>query len=324
MTFFKKTHQYLPDIYDDGVDLIINSPGFARMDLSDIRRRTLDCINEQIRKENKGLSKTKRYSELRALPTVCICKLLCARYIFANVCSEASLNYDTSVLSLYQTSGPAKGLYIPARDFIQTSALELDPSIGSSRLTSVQNYIKGHSPIKFLTVDSRLVVTENGVLNTETQQLVPFSADFVFFTKDPCSAQTLNPASYSNKSIIRQFIDEIFPQCAWDLLPFTFLYGVYKGWLKERMPNEIPQGRNTFIDLLINSLTDADLFYCPNKRAIYRAVVHIHKPEPLLARYHVAKLLPPSTIYSKHGAKANMPVLTPSTTCRGLLRRSVS
>lgn len=324
MTFFKKTHRYLPDIYDDSVDLIINDPKFININLHTIRRLTLDCINEQIKKENGTRGKANSYSEIQALPNICIGKLLCARYIFANVCSESSLNYDASTLSVYQTTGPAKGLYLPARDFIQTSALELDPSIGSSRLAAVQSYIRGHSPIKFLTTDSRLTVTDNGILNTETQELSPLSPDFVFFTKDPCSVKHLTPESYDGRPIIRQFMDEIFPQCVWDILPFTFLHGVYKGWLKERMPQEAPLGRNKFIDTLISNLTDNDLFYCTDKQEVHKAFIRMQEPEPLMTRYHIAKMLPASTIYSKPGARANMPVVTPATNCRGLLRRSTS
>ena len=50
---------------------------------------------------------------------------------------------------------------------------------------------------------------------------------------------------------VRQFVDEVLPQATWDLLPFTFLYDLYKVWFKQNMPSGICQGRNTFINELI-------------------------------------------------------------------------
>ena len=46
---------------------------------------------------------------------------------------------------------------------------------------------------------------------------------------------------------IRQFIDEIIMNCQWDLLPYTFLYDLYKAWFKLYVPNGTMVGRNTFV-----------------------------------------------------------------------------
>lgn len=51
---------------------------------------------------------------------------------------------------------------------------------------------------------------------------------------------------------ILQFVNEILPQLQWDLVPFTFLYSLYRAWFDRYIPSGSPQARNTFIkDLLI-------------------------------------------------------------------------
>lgn len=45
----------------------------------------------------------------------------------------------------------------------------------------------------------------------------------------------------------RQFLDEILPQLAWDLVPFQFLYDLYKAWCKINAPSGKLQSRVTFI-----------------------------------------------------------------------------
>ena len=36
---------------------------------------------------------------------------------------------------------------------------------------------------------------------------------------------------------VRQFAEEILPQLSWDLVPFKFLYDLFKEWYKENIPS---------------------------------------------------------------------------------------
>ncbi len=86
---------------------------------------------------------------------------------------------------------------------------------------------------------------------------------------------------------IRQFIDDVFPQFVWDLLPFSFLYDLYKAWFKENSPTGSPQGKNTFIKDLLNTLDEYPQWTCGNKRKTYRSNNKITKPEPLIKKYNL-------------------------------------
>ena len=55
---------------------------------------------------------------------------------------------------------------------------------------------------------------------------------------------------------IRQFIEEVISEATWDLLPFTFLYDIYKVWFKKNSPNGSIQGKNTFINDIIQAINN--------------------------------------------------------------------
>lgn len=54
---------------------------------------------------------------------------------------------------------------------------------------------------------------------------------------------------YTNS--VHSFLEEILPQCTWDLLPATdFLYEMYKAWYRKTVPSGNSIGRNDFISSL--------------------------------------------------------------------------
>lgn len=63
---------------------------------------------------------------------------------------------------------------------------------------------------------------------------------------------------------IRQFLDEILPDTKWDLLPFQYLYDLYKVWFKENAPNGQIQGKNTFINDVKQALNNNTEWIIPN------------------------------------------------------------
>lgn len=87
---------------------------------------------------------------------------------------------------------------------------------------------------------------------------------------------------------IRQFIDEIFPELKWDLLPFSFLYDLYKAWAKQNSPNGSIQGKNTFITDLLK-LMPALLpdWYSPGRQSAIKPANKMSVAEPLIDQYNL-------------------------------------
>lgn len=86
---------------------------------------------------------------------------------------------------------------------------------------------------------------------------------------------------------IRQFAIEILPQCTWDLLPFGFLYDLYREWFKENCPSGLIQSKTTFIEELVHILPSFIDWECLNKNHAHRPSNMMDAPETLIARYNL-------------------------------------
>lgn len=68
------------------------------------------------------------------------------------------------------------------------------------------------------------------------------------FTETEATKATLKAYTIATNSVAA-FLDEILPQCKWNLLPATdFLYEIYKEWYRGISPSGKVIGRNDFID----------------------------------------------------------------------------
>lgn len=83
---------------------------------------------------------------------------------------------------------------------------------------------------------------------------------------------------------VRAFWDEFESQFVWDLLPFPFLFDLYKVWFTKTNPSGSPLGRNAFIDSLAGILQASTSWYC-DKGAKIRPAHRMLQPEPLIARF---------------------------------------
>ena len=86
---------------------------------------------------------------------------------------------------------------------------------------------------------------------------------------------------------IRQFTEEMLPECQWNLLPFSFLYDLYRSWFRKNIPSGSPQSRNTFINDLLANLQTSDIWYCPGKKVNIRPSNRMDRPEPLILQYNL-------------------------------------
>lgn len=84
---------------------------------------------------------------------------------------------------------------------------------------------------------------------------------------------------------VRQFFEEVQYQFQWDLLPFPFLYELYKAWFKKNSPTGSIQGKNKFITEIVNVAKSSPLWYCIDKTKTLRSTGKMDKPEPLIAQY---------------------------------------
>lgn len=64
---------------------------------------------------------------------------------------------------------------------------------------------------------------------------------------------------------VRQSVDEILPQCRWDLLPFGFLHDLYVAYFKRTNPSGSPLGKMGFISSLRELLRDSTEWEFPSK-----------------------------------------------------------
>ena len=92
---------------------------------------------------------------------------------------------------------------------------------------------------------------------------------------------------------IRQFVEEVLPECKWDLLPYTFLYDLYKAWFKLTSPNGTMVGRNTFITDLNKALFAHPVWYPIPNGASIRPCGKMNASEPLIFDYHLDKWMNP-------------------------------
>lgn len=84
---------------------------------------------------------------------------------------------------------------------------------------------------------------------------------------------------------VRQFCDEMFDSFVWDMLPFSFLYDLFKAWFRKNSPNGTIQGKNTFIADILNILDNYPDWYCTGRSNPLRPGKRMNKPEPLIEEY---------------------------------------
>ena len=93
---------------------------------------------------------------------------------------------------------------------------------------------------------------------------------------------------------VRQFWDELRDVFTWDLLPFQFLYDLYKNWFKENSPSGTLIGKTTFINDVLNVIKSDDEWYCEDKsKQIRTNSSNMGQPEPLIARYQLKDWMSP-------------------------------
>lgn len=117
---------------------------------------------------------------------------------------------------------------------------------------------------------------------------------------------------------IRQFCADVLPEAHWDLLPFTFLYDVYKEWFEENSPSGSLQGSRTFVKDLKIAIANSDEWVVGpgQKNQVYTNNL-MDNDEPLADEYNLkqwknfARKARYSGIVRVTPANSNIPLVVP-------------
>ena len=82
---------------------------------------------------------------------------------------------------------------------------------------------------------------------------------------------------------LRQFMNEIVPQLVWNLVPYSFMYDIYKVWYKRNIGEGKALGRNTFIKEFRILMSAYPEWTFPDSPT--RTGDKMDAPEPLIAYY---------------------------------------
>lgn len=172
----------------------------------------------------------------------------------------------------------------------------------------VREYIKQ----EYLYRQDVLEYVLNKVLNTDFYHL-----------SEPLSCQMVLSDYKEYNDPVRQFANEILPQCKWDLLPFTFLWDLYCSWFKRNNPSGTSIGRNKFISNLLSIISEDDEWFCPDKHIPIRSQGRMDCAEPLIQDYDLTAWQAPVGTYS--GSNANK-LCRPAVASmyRGILRTGIN
>lgn len=84
------------------------------------------------------------------------------------------------------------------------------------------------------------------------------NTNYYHFSEPDACANMLNDYKSFNDNV-RQFFEEVAFELQWDLVPYKFLYALYKAWLNDNVPSASPVGKATFINKIKMILED-DLY----------------------------------------------------------------
>lgn len=120
---------------------------------------------------------------------------------------------------------------------------------------------------------------------------------------------------------VRQFFLEMEERFVWDLLPFDFLYDLYRAWFRKNCPSGTIQHKNKFVNDIVEVCEQSEIWYCKDKRKTVRPTGRMNKPEPMIIQYDLKDWMNPTY----EGSNVDI-IATPALkeNYRGLLRCGIS
>lgn len=108
---------------------------------------------------------------------------------------------------------------------------------------------------------------------------------------------------------VQSFLNEMLPLLVWDLVPWAFLYDLFKAWFQKTNPSGSIQGRNTFINDVKSLLSNWPEWQPTNPRDGMRTGNKMNEPEPLIEAYDLTDWMNPTYIKSTNVSMKCRPFL---------------
>lgn len=122
---------------------------------------------------------------------------------------------------------------------------------------------------------------------------------------------------------VRQFWNEFREKFVWDLLPFTFLYDLYKAWFAQTNPSGSIVSSHQFYKDLLNTVSEDDMWSSNGESASTSKPVRpgqkMDEPELLIHRYELKDWL--NTVYNGSDPVRRSELTNIQANYRGLLRK---
>lgn len=134
---------------------------------------------------------------------------------------------------------------------------------------------------------------------------------------EPLACSSIHEEYKEYNSTVRQFWNEMESSFEWDLLPYGFLYQLYRKWFEQNQSGGGMQGKNTFIKDLCGILQSTRADWAPVNKC--RPKNLMDRPEPLIHKYNLKDWMSP-TYSGGDIRKVCMPALQDS--YRGIIRIS--
>ena len=95
---------------------------------------------------------------------------------------------------------------------------------------------------------------------------------------------------------IQLFAEEVIPETVWGILPFGFLYDLYKAWFIQNSPSGKIQGRNTFVKEIADMAEAGKIpgFTTFGRKNAMRPKKLMDTPEPLILEYKLDRWMSPT------------------------------
>lgn len=113
--------------------------------------------------------------------------------------------------------------------------------------------------------------------------------DYYKLSEPPACKEALAEYKEFNDPL-RQFWNEHEDKFTWDLLPFSFLYDLYKAWLDRNAPRSSVIGRNSFVGQIVAIARSSDTWTAPERKPdgkypLIKTGNRMNADEPLIMEY---------------------------------------
>lgn len=106
---------------------------------------------------------------------------------------------------------------------------------------------------------------------------------------EPASCRALLEDAKTRNDLVHEFWQEVRKLFMWDLLPFAFLYQLFEAWRERENAGSRPLNKQTFIDRLLETVHDDDLWTCDDRTKVINPAGKMDGEEPLLREYDVPR-----------------------------------